>query len=291
VLNCDWGWYLTNPDDASWRARFAIDLAAQLRSTHADGAFLDSASVPSYLGASRFSPPLPAVDAAFETAWSRRIERWLAFLHASVQRPLVPNVGSWVTTRDRTDYSGADGAMVEGFALGLAPGDWALQLDRVLGLVRRDRIVIAQAYPDVDDVRARTFALASYLLVRGEHTYLNFEVSSTPEWFPEYDLALGPAAAPPRRASGSCATAPSMSAASRTGSPSRIPARPRPRSSRRPATSSRRRRAAAPSPPTAGHPRPGGSCGRRSPVSAWSRAAAPCCSRPCAGRPRCAPSS
>jgi hypothetical protein len=57
--------------------------------------------------------------------------------------------------------------------------------------------VIAQSYPDVGDVDARLFDLGSYLLIKGDRTYVNLEVASAPEWFPEYDVDLGPAQAPP----------------------------------------------------------------------------------------------
>jgi len=113
----------------------------------------------------------------------------------------IPNIGAYVTTRDPSDYSNLDGAMIEGFAFWnsssyLATGDWVLQMNRVLGLVSLDRVVIAQSYPDQDSVDQRLFALGSYLLVKGSHTYINLETSQLPEWFPEYDLNLGPARDP-----------------------------------------------------------------------------------------------
>lgn len=151
----------------------------QIRDTHADGAFLDSVSVPNALGPDQFSPPLPAL------------------VRGRLGLPVIANAGSWVTTRDRTDYSGADGVMIEDFATGLAPADWALDLDRALGLVRKGRVVIAQSYPAAGDVDARLFDLASYLLIKGGRTYVNLEVASSPEWFPEYGVELGPAQAPP----------------------------------------------------------------------------------------------
>jgi hypothetical protein len=197
VLHCRWGWYLTNPDDASWRARFTSDLRREMRATHADGAFLDSASVPNYLGGSEFSPPLPALDAGFEQTWTAKLNRWLPYVRARIRRPVIANAGSWVTTRDRSDYSRIDGVMIEGFAVGLAPGDWELQMNRVLSLVRRGRIVIGQSYPAVEDLQARMFAIGSYLLVKGSRTFVNLEVGFQPEWFPEYELDLGRATAPP----------------------------------------------------------------------------------------------
>ncbi len=193
---CDWGWYLTNPDSAAWRNWFLSKLRGQVTRTHADGVFLDSVSVPNEFGASAWDPPLPAVDAGFERAWSRRIERWLPVVRSAVDRPVVVNAGSWITTRDVTNYSGASGVMIEGCAQpssggSYAPEDWVLQANRVIGLVRLGRIVICQAYPDPGDVRMRMFVLGTSLLWQGAHTFLNLEIGMDPEWFPEYGIDLG----------------------------------------------------------------------------------------------------
>ena len=40
-------------------------------------------------------------------------------------------------------------------------------------------------------MRARIFTLGSYLLIKGEHSYVNLEVDYEPEWFPEYDVPIG----------------------------------------------------------------------------------------------------
>lgn len=192
-----WGWYLMNPDDASWRAYWVAQVRRQVATTHADGVFMDSTSVPNDFGASTFTPPLPAYDPPWERTWSKKIERWLPDVQRRVGKPVIVNAGSWVTTRERTDYSAAAGVMVEGFATGLAPADWQLELTRALGLVRKGRIVICQSYPDPADVDARMFDLASYLLIKGAHTYVNFGEGIQVSWFPEYDVDLGPAVDPP----------------------------------------------------------------------------------------------
>jgi putative glycosyl hydrolase-like family 15 (GHL15) protein len=192
-----WGWYLMNPDDRSWRAYWVAQVRRQVATTHADGVFMDSTSVPNDFGASTYTPPLPAYDPSWELAWSHRIERWLAYTQAHVGRPVIVNAGSWVTTRERTDYSAAAGIMVEGFATNLAPADWQLELTRALGLIRKDKVVICQAYPDVNDVDARMFDLASYLLVKGNRTYVNFGEGVGVSWFPEYDVDLGAPLDPP----------------------------------------------------------------------------------------------
>jgi Hypothetical glycosyl hydrolase family 15 len=179
------------------RAYYVAKLHRQIASTHADGAFLDSASVPSYFGASSFTPALPAIDPVFEAAWSARVGRWLPTVQRRLGVPVVANAGSWVTTRDRTTYTGIAGVMIEGFASGLSAGDWRLQLSRALTLVRRDRIVIAQSYPAAASVGERMFELASYLLIKGEHTYVNFPLGIEVDWYPELGIDLGRALGPP----------------------------------------------------------------------------------------------
>jgi len=61
-----WGWYLMNPDDASWRAYYVKTLRQQVATTHADGVFMDSTSVPNGFGADTFAPQLPAYDPPWE---------------------------------------------------------------------------------------------------------------------------------------------------------------------------------------------------------------------------------
>ena len=196
VLNCDWGWYLMDVANPGYRAYWQAEVLRQLRANDNDGVFLDSLSVPNYLGAGSYQPGLPAVDPAFEAAWARRIEGWLASLRTQPigQYHLVPNVGYWTTTRDTTDYAAADGLMVEGFAIEadqspFAYEDWQLQMDRILAAVARGQAIIGQTYVTGD--QERLFALGSYLLVKGNRAYLNIELGAGPEWWPGYDIPIG----------------------------------------------------------------------------------------------------
>ncbi len=196
VLNCDWGWYLMEIDDPGWRNDWQAHVLHQLEANDNDGLFMDSLSVPNYLGADQYTPHLPVIDATFEQAWASRIEAWLAWLQTQPvgDYAIVPNVGSWVTTRDPTDYSAVDGVMIEGFALWgdaspFAPADWRLQMNRVLGLVQQEKILIAQSY--LDGSQERMFALASFLLIKGDRSFINFEASFEPEWWPEYEIPIG----------------------------------------------------------------------------------------------------
>ena len=198
LLNCDWGWYLMEIDNAAWRSTWHDAVLEQVRLNDDDGIFMDSLSVPNYLGGDRYVPALPAVDTALESAWARRINAWLTWLQGQPLGDyyLVPNVGSWITTRDTTDYGPADGLMIEGFAIDgdASPYDlfdWRLQMDRILSAGKRGQAIIAQTY--AIDSQERMFALGCYLLIKGERSYLNIEGGLEPEWWPEYDLPVGAA--------------------------------------------------------------------------------------------------
>ncbi len=202
VLLRQYDWYLMNPD-SGWRSYWAGRVLYEAHLLGDDGVFADSLSVPQYLGVDNYSPPLRYF--AGERAWMARIDRFMRYEHRRLRGRLwlIPNAGSWITTRDRTDYSLADGVMIEGFAEAdaarfYAVGDWRLQMDRVLGLVRRGRVILAQSYLSASDMTARGFALGSYLLVKGSHTFLNMDLGIEAQWFPEYAVDLGPAlSAPP----------------------------------------------------------------------------------------------
>lgn len=205
VFQCRWGHYLMDPDNPAWRDWWSGRVVEELEANENDGVFADSFSVPNYFGACSWRPCLPEVDAAFEADWARRERAFSDFIRGRFagRWRWIPNVGALVTTRDPSDYGNVDGVMIEGFAEWGGGGwlhvdDWRLQQNRILGLVRADKVVIGQTYPDLADVDERMFVLGTYLLIKGEHTYVNLETGMLPEWFPEYAIDLGaPESAPP----------------------------------------------------------------------------------------------
>lgn len=198
VYHCGWGWYLMELNDPGWREWWTGQVLSQMADNDADGLFADSLSVPNYIGADDYEPRLPAQDAAFEAAWTTRIQDFLAYVHGRFggRYYLIPNAGEWVTSRDATDYSAADGVMLEGFGFEIwenyGATDWALQLNRVLRMIRQGKAVIAQSYR-LDNADVRLFTLATYLLIKGDHTYINLDAGQDPEWWPEYDIPIGAA--------------------------------------------------------------------------------------------------
>ena len=109
----------------------------------------------------------------------------------------LPNLGGLITSWDPMDYWIGHGGMIEGFCFWNStspfdPGDWRLQMNRALELVRANKILICQSYVDSADTRSRMFAISSYLLIKGSNTYINLLGSSDVlEYYPEYALNLG----------------------------------------------------------------------------------------------------
>lgn len=198
VFDCDWGHYLMDLNNPAWRAWWSAQVIQQLQDNQDDGLFADSYSVPNY--GFNWKPQLPGVDAAFEQDWANREHAFSDYIQAQFagRWKWIPNIGGWITTRDPSDYSNLDGAMIEGFAEWgggnyLALGDWQLQQNRLLPLSAAGKILIGQTYPDGSNVQERMFILGSYLLLKSSHTYINLETSMAPEWYPEYGIALGAA--------------------------------------------------------------------------------------------------
>ncbi len=196
VRNTQSDWYLMNPD-SGWGSYWARRVLYEARLLGDDGVFADSLVCPPVPGARQLHPVIPLLRRGGGVDSSGSIASCAmrsAGLHGRLW--FIPNAGSWITTRDRTDYAIPDGVMIEGFAEGqppayYAPGDWALEMNRVLGLVRRGKIILAQSYLEAGDLTARMFVLGSYLLVKGSHTFVNMWIGSEPQWFPEYGLDLG----------------------------------------------------------------------------------------------------
>jgi hypothetical protein len=123
--------------------------------------------------------------------WYQYIES--AFASTPERFLFVPNIGAMITGWADIDYSGIDGAMLEGFGYQLAESDWMLGMSRAIKLTQAGKFIILQSYPA--DVVGRQFLIGTYLLMKGSKTFLNLAGSGV-TWFPEYALDLGaPAAA------------------------------------------------------------------------------------------------
>ncbi len=218
VYHTTWNWYLMDATYTNgvartgWPNYWITTCLARIRSAEDDAVFADSLTQDAYA----FGYCNPTHE------WIESINlcrsNWIPALHAFSSNVVsafdadgagflfLPNLGGMITSWDTTDFGLGHGGMIEGFCYWASgnyfdPDDWRLQMERTLALVRSNKTVIAQTYPDTSDYSGRMFATASYLLIKGSRTYLCMLTSGEVniEYYPEYTISLGLAAsnAPP----------------------------------------------------------------------------------------------
>lgn len=220
VYDCTMNHYLMNIADLSptgWPAYYSGLIVQEMQDNTDDGVFADSFSVPNEWGT--WTPSLPGLDTTFEQTWSTNMHNFTDYIMGNpIGNPTytnpnalngnylwIPNVGDWTVTRDITDYTNVDGAMIEGFVGKgnenfLDQSDWTLEMNRVLSLTNLNKILIMEDYPNgynhpnppYTGSYERLYETANYLLVKGNYTYLNLDAKGqTIEWWPEYNIPIG----------------------------------------------------------------------------------------------------
>ena len=200
-----WGWYLMDVSNASYQLYWIDTCKERMRRSECDGVFADSFTIDAYFD--QLSPAYPwFTDVNLCLAnWVPRLGAYADTIKthfaASAERfYFLPNLGGLVTGWDTTDYAAlGDGGVVEGFgAWGngdyFNPDDWNLQMNRILNLVRGDKIVICQSYTSDYNIRERMFIVGCYLLIKGNHTYFNMIGAEHGEellYYPEYTIPIG----------------------------------------------------------------------------------------------------
>lgn len=209
VLQQDWNWYVADPQ-SGWQDYLAANLLQLLGEDQYDGWFVDSCSQPWNTDPAQWWPNgdtmfgywTPRLTAMLKTVTQR------AKAHP-LQPYVIPNAGSYITTLSDIKYYGGDwacdGIMIEGYAR-TTPGeyysaaDWVLEQNRILDHQAHGLATILQSNIYTPDTADRLFVFGSYLLVKGDHTYINWLGddgldtiwSSIGQWYPEFDLDADP---------------------------------------------------------------------------------------------------
>jgi hypothetical protein len=231
------GYYLANIDSPGWRNYELTTLVDNILASGAQGVFADSFEGPLsgfYVGQgdARFdyggSYPGPADPNVWPDGktWIARAPDYVQFIQSGLTAvgeaingpgggfPWVPNVGAMNTGWADIDYLAAKGAFAEGFSdfYGqITGGDWTLSMNRALRFTstskpaNADRMFIMQPVLSGADptsaqgMQERSWAFGTYLLLKGDHTYVNMYgavTGSRLEWYPEYQVNLGAAQDP-----------------------------------------------------------------------------------------------
>lgn len=220
--NGQWDWYQNDITNPAWRQYWLNAVIADMRAEGSQGVFADSFQAG--LGSFWYDnsdPRFAGTNAANPSAWpngytwTQQLGDLISYMEAGLAATpehflYIPNLGPLVTGWDNTDYSHVDGAFLEDFGdwgggyLHGSAGDWTLAMNRALPLSAAGKVLIMQPYlagaPGTTTGQLhREFLLGTYLLLKGDHTYLNMMAPGggvAAEWFPEYSLDLGPAVTP-----------------------------------------------------------------------------------------------
>lgn len=214
LQNTTWNWYAFDLARSSqlrdeiadyWSNRVKKEVTA----TESDGVFADSFGIPfgpwslnmppAYAYNNSFEIDIPAAQSWLSNTLVPYSDRIWSSLRAS-HIAYIPNCGQLITSWDSIEnYTHSDGCMIEGFT-GFGSSiksvsDWKLELNNILALSKKGKVTIAQTtFPILQDVKRRGFIVGSYLLSKGEKSYVNMlaDQGNGFEWYPEYDVDLGP---------------------------------------------------------------------------------------------------
>jgi hypothetical protein len=136
--------------------------------------------------------------------WAQVIENAFAEHNATfgTNYKFIPNLDARATSWEPNWYNNAngvpfiDGAFLEGFGQYTDTYDWTLSMNRGLSLTDNGKIVIMQPYPSAAPNTSAgqqqvDFFLGTYLLLKGDQTYLNIDYGGGVQYYPEYQLKLG----------------------------------------------------------------------------------------------------
>jgi hypothetical protein len=141
--------------------------------------------------------------------WAQTIETAFANYNAAngTSYQFIPNLDARVTSWEPNWYDNAGGvpfiggAFLEGFGQYTDTYNWTLSMNPGLNLTDNGKIVIMQPYPSADPSTAAgqqqvNFFLGTYLLLKGNETYLNIDYGGGVQYYPQYELNLGAAVTP-----------------------------------------------------------------------------------------------
>jgi hypothetical protein len=213
------GWDQANISNPAWQQYTLNQVFQNMAATGSNAWFADSFTYG--IGGAGYNSPIPtryqgtnAANAAYWPGgvtwttqlgnWAQTIENAFAQYNATygTNYKFIPNLDGRATSWEPNWYNDAngvpivDGAFLESFGQYTDTYNWSLSMNRGLNLTRNGKIVIMQPYPSADPNTAAgqkqvDFFLGTYLLLKGDQTYLNIDYGGGVQYFPEYQLNLG----------------------------------------------------------------------------------------------------
>ena len=218
-------WYQADIANPAWQQYTLNQVLQNMAATGSNGWFADSFTYG--IGGAGYDSPIPTryqgtnaanpADWPGGVTWTTQLANWAQTIENAFAQhnatygtdyQFIPNLDARVTSWEPNWYDNAngvpfiDGAFLEGFGEYTDTYNWTLSMNHGLNLTTNDKIVIMQPYLSSDPSTAAgqqqiNFFLGTYLLLKGDQTYLNIEYGGGVQYYPEYQLNLGTATTPP----------------------------------------------------------------------------------------------
>jgi Hypothetical glycosyl hydrolase family 15 len=215
------GWYQADIANPAWQQYTLNQVFQNMAATGSNGWFADSFTFG--IGGAGYDSPIPtryqgtnAANPAFwpgGVTWTTQLGNWAQTIENAFAQhnatdgtdyKFIPNLDALTTSWAPNWYDNAngvpfiDGAFLENFGEATDTYNWTLSMNRGLNLTDNDKIVIMQPYLSSAPTTAAgqqqiDFLLGTYLLLKGDETYLNIDYGGGVQYYPEYQLNLGTA--------------------------------------------------------------------------------------------------
>jgi hypothetical protein len=225
VLGNGHDWYQADIANPTWQQYTLTQVLQNMAATGSNAWFADSFTYG--IGGAGYNDPVPARYQGTNAAdpanwpggitWTDQLGNWVRTIEAAFAQhnaangtdyKFLPNLDGRATSWEPDWYSDAsgvpviDGAFLEGFGQYTDTYNWSLSMNRGLDLTHNGKIVVMQPYPSASPDTAAgqqqiDFFVGTYLLLKGDQTYLNIDYGGGVQYYPQYRLDLGAAAAPP----------------------------------------------------------------------------------------------
>ena len=226
VLGNSNDWYQADIANPAWQQYTLNQVFQNMAATGSNAWFADSFTYG--IGGAGYNSPIPSryqgtnaanpADWPGGVTWTTQLGNWAQVIENAFAQhnatfgtnyKFIPNLDARATSWEPNWYNNAsgvpivDGAFLEGFGQYTDTYDWTLSMNRGLNLTGNGKIVIMQPYPSAAPNTAAgqqqvDFFLGTYLLLKGDQTYLNIDYGGGVQYYPEYQLNLGTPATPPQ---------------------------------------------------------------------------------------------
>jgi hypothetical protein len=213
------GWEQSDISNPAWQQYTLNQVLQNIAATGSNGWFADSFTYG--IGGAGYDGTIPTRYQGTNAAnpsdwpggvdWTTQLGNWAQTIETAFGQynvangtdyQFIPNLDARVTSWEPNWYDNPngvpfiDGAFLEGFGEWTDTYDWTLSMNRGLNFTDNGKIVIMQPYPSASPSSAAgqqqvDFFLGTYLLLKGDQTYLNIDYGGGAQYYPEYQLNLG----------------------------------------------------------------------------------------------------